>query len=153
MQEANTYLNLLLEDNENLTNNYTVYNNLMIKIKFKYKNSKQHEVIVSEAEKQLLNQYIDNFRSYATRIKIKFKSVETKIGITQKESKAFFKAHKKINDSPLPDTKDCELFVQIVNDILAEKIGAYEAMIVKESKQDYTDSASAPNIEDDNIDQ
>jgi Mg2+ and Co2+ transporter CorA len=150
MQEANTYLQLILQDNEQLTNNFVVYNNLIIKVNFRFENQENEEVTLDQGLKEQLEYCVDNFRSYATRIKIKLNSIKNKINLTKEQQESFDESYKTINSSPLPEVDKCESFVQVVNDILADKIGAYESMMAKQSKQDYTDSALAPNIEDEN---
>jgi len=148
MQQALTYLRLILEDNEQLTNNYVAYNNVLIKARFQKQNSVNNKINLSEEQKKELEYYMTNFRSYSTRIKIKLNSIKEKINLSEEQKKGFLSLYEKINEAPLPPREICEDFVQAINDILADKISAYEALNKQQEQEEYTESSRAPDIQE-----
>lgn len=152
MEQAQTYLILILQDNENLLNYLTGYINQTLYMIDKYptlkeKKATDNPVNIPEAEKDQLINTAGYFRSYAVRIMVKLKAIKKELKINKDTFEKLETSFKQIKNTSLPELEAAETFTEILNEILAERIEAPKALTQTQQRKDYVDMSSAPSIE------
>lgn len=151
MEQANTYLTLFLQDNEQLINYLSAYNNIMLSVSSLMscdpEEVKQNTLSPAQADKVM--ETIGFFRSYATRTYIRFESIKGMLGATKKQTELIENNYKKISTQNIPTFEICFTYVQTLNDILASNINAGSVMNKAKKTKDYTTMAQVPQIDDD----
>jgi hypothetical protein len=132
MDNAQTYLTILLQDNEQLKNLLSGYLNSILNLMAKYPKKYPEDTPdawAKELEKQvtpdeILNRMntISYFRAYATRVYISLGSLKKAETIDKETLKRVEEDYSEIKTNPKPDYNACERFVQEVNNILSEHI-------------------------------
>jgi hypothetical protein len=125
MEDSNNYLNILLNDNEQLKNNLTVYLNTLVALKAIYSPQKEElpeqyrarlMQTVKPEERQALLNTIMTFRAYSTRLKINVNTIKDKVNndlLTELNLD-----YEEIKLAPMPNYDSCERFVQNINNFL-----------------------------------
>jgi hypothetical protein len=125
MEDSNNYLNILLNDNEQLKNNLTVYLNTLVALKAIYSPQKEElpeqyrarlMQTVKPEERQAMLNTIMTFRAYSTRIYISMNTIKDKINSSLLAQLG--EDYKEIKLSPMPNYDSCERFVQNINNFL-----------------------------------
>lgn len=149
MEQANTYLTLFLQDNEQLINYLAAYNNIRLSATSLMngdKEKKQSAISPDQADK--IMETIGYFRSYTTRTYIRFESIKNMLGADKKQIHTIEECYNIISNQNIPPFSICSNYVQTLNDILATNINAASAMNRKERTREYTTMAEVPDIED-----
>ena len=155
MENAVSYLTILLNDLEQVKNSLSTYNNTILIIKANYAQDidptqdenfyKRLTKKMNDAEKNQLATTISYFRAYATRAYIGYKSIESKLKNTEKKNK-IEEAYKIIKTNVMPDYDVAEAFVQALNDIFVIEINVQALINTAQKSSDLSRLSSAPTL-------
>ena len=155
MENAVSYLTILLNDLEQVKNSLSTYNNTILIIKANYAQDidptqdenfyKRLTKKMNDAEKNQLATTISYFRAYATRAYIGYKSIESKLKDTEKKNK-IEEAYKIIKTNVMPDYDVAEAFVQALNDIFVIEINVQALINTAQKSSDLSRLSSAPTL-------
>lgn len=131
MENATTYITLLLQDNEQLKNILGAYLNTMLLIEAKAPRLKdeQQEVytrrlagLIDSNEKNTLIALANNFRSYALRCVSSINSIQQTPTWEEKKIDLIKEKFGVIETQLLPPYSDLKIFSQEVNDLVVKNI-------------------------------
>ena len=155
MENAVSYLTILLNDLEQVKNSLSTYNNTILIIKANYAQDidptqdenfyKRLTKKMNDAEKNQLATTVSYFRAYATRAYIGYKSIESKLKDTDKKNK-IEEAYKIIKTNVMPDYDVAEAFVQALNDIFVIEINVQALINTAQKSSDLSRLSSAPTL-------
>jgi hypothetical protein len=131
-EQAVNAVSVLLQDNEQLKNQLTFYQNTLIYLKAKHPQIPSEEqdkyayrlaLSLNDAERNALLDASGKLRAYAMRINIQLNSIIALTKNISEESKTkLAEGYKEIEEKHAPGMEKAEQFVQVVNDILNETI-------------------------------
>ena len=155
MENAVSYLTILLNDLEQVKNSLSTYNNTILIIKANYAQDidptqdenfyKRLTKKMNDAEKNQLATTISYFRAYATRAYIGYKSIESKLKDTEKKNK-IEESYKIIKTNVMPDYDVAEAFVQALNDIFVIEINVQALINTAQKSSDLSRLSSTPTL-------
>lgn len=149
MSDAQTYLQIFLADNEQLINYLAAYNNIKLSATalIQQKNpEEQSQSSISPMQSDKIMETIAFFRSYVTRTHIKFNSIKNLLGARPEQINQVDMAYQHISTTNIPDFKQCEKYVQTLNDILTININAIGAIDRKRQTKEYADMAAVSDV-------
>jgi len=156
MENAVSYLTILLNDLEQTKNSLSTYNNTILIIKANHSDSIQKDDSppemqyknltrkMSDEEKNQLITTISYFRSYATRAYIGFKSISPKLTSNKKE--IVETTYQTIKTNVMPDYDSAEAFVQALNDIFVEEINVQALINTAQKSADLSRLSASPTL-------
>lgn len=131
MQEAVTFLTILLQDNQNMKNQFAKYRNTRVTFNSKHQPNpnepddeykKRLTQLANDQENEELIADANNFRAYLTLANINFNSIKKDMKIKKEDLTNIESAYKHITTTLIPDIASSETYVQAINDLLAEYI-------------------------------
>lgn len=155
MENAVSYLTILLNDLEQVKNSLSTYNNTILILKANYASDidasvdenfyKRLTKKMDDNEKNQLATTISYFRAYATRAYIGYKSIEPKLKDSAKK-KQIEDTYKIIKTNVMPDYDIAEGFVQALNDIFVIEINVQALINTAQKSSDLSRLSSAPSL-------
>jgi len=155
MENAVSYLTILLNDLEQAKNSLSTYNNTILILKANYAQDidpsqeenfyKRLTKKMNDSEKNQLATTISYFRAYATRAYIGYKSIETKLKDSEKK-KQIEETYKIIKTTVMPDYDTAEAFVQALNDIFVIEINVQALINTAQKSNDLSRLSSTPTL-------
>jgi len=156
MENAVSYLTILLNDLEQTKNSLSTYNNIILMFQAKYGvldeegNAtdglyKSLTRKMSDEEKNQLIQTIIYFRSYATRAYIGYKSIESKLGNKDKKQ-VIEETYQIIKTNVMPKYDVVEKFVQALNDIFVIEINVQALINTAQKSSDLSRLSASPTL-------
>lgn len=155
MENAVSYLTILLTDLEQVKNSLSTYNNTILILKANYASDidpnqdenfyKRLTKKMGDLEKNQLATTISYFRAYATRAYIGYKSIEPKLKDTNKKE-IIESTYKIIKTNVMPDYDIAEAFVQALNDIFVIEINVQALINTAQKSSDLSRLSSAPTL-------
>lgn len=131
-EQAVNAVSVLLQDNENLKNQLTFYQNTLIYLRAKHPQlpGEEHDkyayrlaLTLNEAERNALLDASGKLRVYAMRINIQLNSIiNLTKNISEESKKKLDEGYTEIETKHAPSMEKAEQFCQVVNDILNETI-------------------------------
>jgi len=154
MDNASSYLSILLNDIEQTKNYLSAYNNQLLFLQAKYPakdlddNMRQSAKVMADAEKIALVNTIGMFRTYATRAYVGFNSIQEKFNVKSSSKITLIKdSYHKIKTVPMPDYEDCENFVQALSDISVNEINVQALINTQEKANALAQASETPDID------
>jgi len=154
MDNAASYLSILLNDIEQIKNYLSAYNNQILFLQAKYPakeiedNLRQTAKIMDDQEKLALIQTIGLFRTYSTRAYISFNSLKDKFNVDSKAKITRIEvAYKKIKTIAIPDYEIAEDFVQALSDITVNEINVQALVNSKEKTSNLARASETPDFD------
>lgn len=158
MENAVSYLTILLNDLEQVKNSLSSYNNLKLILMATYqkeitdenKNDNTWGSLsrkMSEEERTQLINLIGYFRAYSTRAYIGFKSISPKFSNRLSDKKDIVeKTYAVIKTEALPKYDTAEAFVQALNDIFVEEINVQALINTAQKVNELSRSSASPKL-------
>jgi len=153
MDNASSYLSILLNDIEQIKNFLSAYNNQILYLQARYPakeledNIRQTAKVMSDQEKIELINTIGMFRTYSTRAHISFNSIKETFKIKQKEILEQIDANYKIIKSvAIPNYEACEQYTQALSDITAREINVQALVNTQQKASSLAQASETPGI-------
>jgi len=155
MENAVSYLTILLNDLEQVKNSLSAYNNTILIIKANHfdpvENNPEDENLykrlsrkMTEEEKNMLITTISYFRTYSTRAFIGYTSIAPKL---KSDKKAIIEStYNKIKTEVMPDYDTAEGFVQALNDIFVNEINVQALINTAQKTADLSRLSASPTL-------
>lgn len=155
MENAVSYLTILLNDLEQVKNSLSTYNNTILILKANHTSPEdpgQDENFykrltrkMNDDEKNQLATTISYFRAYATRAYIGYKSIESKLKDTDRK-KRIEETYQIIKTNVMPEYNVAESFVQALNDIFVIEINVQALINTAQKSNDLSRLSSTPTL-------
>lgn len=154
MDNASSYLSILLNDIEQIKNFLAAYNNQILYLQARYpakeldENIRQSAKIMSDQEKISLINTIGMFRTYATRAFIGFNSIkETFKNDNKPVLEEIDSNYKIIKTISIPNYEACEQYTQALSDITAREINVQALVGTQQKASDLAQASETPGYD------
>lgn len=153
MDNASSYLSILLNDIEQTKNYLAAYNNQILFLQGKYPGNELQESLsnasklMGDQEKTMLINTIGFFRTYSTRAYIGFKSIQKKFDISAKQKISEVEdCYQIIKKHSIPSYEKCELFVQSLSDITVNEINVQALVNTQTKTSSLAQASESPDL-------
>jgi len=154
MDNAGSYLSILLNDIEQTKNFLAAYNNQILFTQAKYPskelddNIRQSSKVMGESEKIQLINTIGYFRTYSTRAYISFNSIKNKFNASSSELIGQIEeSYNTIKKTPIPDYDSCERFVQGLSDVTVKEINVQALVNTEQKARSLAQASESPDLD------
>jgi len=154
MDNANSYLSILLNDIEQIKNFLAAYNNQILYVKASYPSQELEDNVrhsaktMSDQEKLAIINTIGLFRTYATRAYIGFNSIKDSFKSKNKKILEDIETnYQLIKTVPIPNYEACEQYTQLLSNITAKEINVESLINIQQKASDLAQASETPGYD------